>query len=51
MLLEGGKMGGVLPETWNPITDGRLPEEVHYKFKGELYGILVSLTSGKPRMC
>eukprot|EP00973_Karenia_brevis_P083297 11551180-Karenia_brevis.AAC.1 len=37
-----------LPENWDPSKDSRLDQEIYDKYKSELYGGLVSLTSGEP---
>ena len=49
MLLEGGKSGGVLPDTWHPVTVGHLHGDIYDKFGGELYGVLVTLTGGEAK--
>eukprot|EP00973_Karenia_brevis_P002735 373138-Karenia_brevis.AAC.1 len=37
-----------LPDTWDPSKDSGIDEETYAKYKDELYGVLVSLTSGQP---
>eukprot|EP00973_Karenia_brevis_P067146 9337637-Karenia_brevis.AAC.1 len=39
---------GKLPESWDPSEDPGIDSDTYTKFKTELYGVLVSLTSGEP---
>eukprot|EP00973_Karenia_brevis_P054265 7539389-Karenia_brevis.AAC.1 len=39
---------GKLPDSWDPSRDVGIDSEIYRKFKTELYGVLVSLTSGEP---
>ena len=36
-------------ETWDPKTDLTLDQQIHQKFASELYGVIVSLTTGEAK--
>eukprot|EP00973_Karenia_brevis_P007331 992145-Karenia_brevis.AAC.1 len=36
------------PSDWDPANDASVDRVIHDKYKTELYGVLVSLTSGEP---
>eukprot|EP00973_Karenia_brevis_P095367 12427003-Karenia_brevis.AAC.1 len=37
-----------LPSELDPSKDAQLNQDIYEKYKSELYGVLVSLTSGEP---
>eukprot|EP00973_Karenia_brevis_P023286 3206505-Karenia_brevis.AAC.1 len=39
---------GKLPDSWDPSSDSGIDLEIYRKYKTELYGVLVSLTTGEP---
>eukprot|EP00973_Karenia_brevis_P085122 11815032-Karenia_brevis.AAC.1 len=37
-----------VPSDWDPSRDVQVDQDIYNKYKSELYGVLVSLTSGEP---
>ena len=49
MLRQAGNVKGVVTEPWDPVSETGLSRDIYERYKGELYGILCSLTGGEAK--